>query len=120
MGRKGMITDNLSQSGIIVDIDLETGITVGYGVDKFRNKYIKHPDSNVIISGIEIPYWTKVINDLNFIALKYEGLNCAGWDIAITETGYEIIEVNQNPAARTIQIANLNGVYNKIKEGLHQ
>ena len=96
MGRNGNLVDNVSQGGISATIDPETGkIRDGLLITSGKELYISdHPDTGVRFTGIEIPYWQRVL-DLCREAAKATPLQrFVGWDIAVGESGPVIIEGN--------------------------
>ena len=45
-----------------------------------------------------------------------KGVNYVGWDIAITDKGFEIIEGNHDPGHSSIQLITREGYYSQFKE----
>ena len=97
---KGGYTDNINTEagGIIVELDKNTGEII---LPEFKagNSYSLcniHPDTGVPISGT-IPYWEETICIVKEIASGMPQLQYFGFDIAITENGPKIIEVNVFP-----------------------
>lgn len=97
------ITDNFSQDGMVVDVDVETGIVQTNAIDKKGNIYEKHPISGKTFVGFQIPHWEmakKVAED----AIKVQdGVNYVGWDLAICENKVSIIEGNCMPDLVLVQ-----------------
>lgn len=98
---------NLHQGAIGVGVDLATGITLkGTWLNE---KIHKHPDTNNIVSGVQLPDWN------NFMALAtkcYElsGLGYIGVDMVLDkDKGPLILELNARPGLN-IQIANDAGL----------
>lgn len=105
-------TDNVTGGGVVVEIDLKTG-RLGKVVSLEHDKpdYMSvHPMSLVKISGKVIPDWKAVIGLVTQSAEKLTFLPCIGWDIAITESGPVVVEINSRPRCRSIQVANDQGV----------
>ena len=71
-----------------------------------------------MIKGFKVPYFKEAVELTKEIVstLRFEGL--LGWDVAISENGPEIIELNANPGSILYQAAyapdNI-GVKNRIK-----
>ena len=93
-GRRGSVVDNGGQGGIFASIDKSTGKISTNGMDEHGNEYICHPDSQVTFKGWQIPRWNELMK------LTYE-VHCnmnkhvyVGWDFALTETGWGLIEGN--------------------------
>lgn len=94
MGNRGEAIDNHASGGIVASIDLGTGIVVTSGVDKFSNRYIKHPITHKMILGFQIPYWDEVKRLAKEVSLCVPQVRYVGWDIAVLEEGVAIIEGN--------------------------
>lgn len=96
MGVGGREIDNGSLGGIMIGIDLSTGkslrsyATYSIGTEKFSH----HPDSGFDFSTFHLENWKDIKEEIINAADKLTLLNLAGWDIALTESGIEIIEVN--------------------------
>ncbi|MBN2775598.1 MAG: hypothetical protein JXR31_15195 [Prolixibacteraceae bacterium] len=103
-GMNGNLVDNTSSgNGIAVYLNTDTGLLKNTAVIKEnlgprKNIYATvHPNSKIQISGTTVPNYQKIragvmeiMNSLSF--LKYAGL-----DIAITDNGFKIIEINSLP-----------------------
>jgi len=91
------IVDNLHGGGVCAAIDMDTGILVTDGVDMESEIHTHHPYTGVKIKGFQIPFYQETKDMiLNTIRdKKIEGY--LGWDIAITETGPVLIELNNTP-----------------------
>lgn len=94
--------DNLHNGGIIADIDLETGELKTDGQDFFNNVYVRHPDTGYPIKGFRIPFFEEMKQMIEKAGASFEAL--LGWDIAITESGPVIIEINSSPGAVILQV----------------
>lgn len=98
IGRAGSCVDNAGAGGNIdASIDLETGeINNVVCFNGWRNivKTDTHPDSNTLIKGLCIDNWHKIIDDIKSFQKAMPYCKAAGWDIAITENGPVVIEVN--------------------------
>ena len=89
------ITDNLSQNGIRVGIDKKNGRLNNTGTDRLGNVLEKHPTSNKYFKNFQVPYWDEVVNLAKFTQFKFQNFYALlGLDVAITEYGPVIIEIN--------------------------
>lgn len=109
-GANGSTVDNLAAgNGVLVYIDKNTGITTGEGVVKTFNKdnsYTKnvvHPNVNVDLSNLVIPNFSEIMNKIIDIANSHSYLRYIGWDFAITDDGFKVIETNSLTTLSTIQ-----------------
>ena len=90
--------DNLASGNIAAPIDLETGKISGPAVysDITRQSVTHHPITGIEIVGFQVPLWDMVI-DLSKKAALHRIVNRSiGWDVAITNSGPELIEGNHN------------------------
>lgn len=96
MGAAGNELDNGSLGGISIGINLSNGkclrpfATYSTGTEKF----FFHPDTGFTFSSLQIPNWEEIKRDIISSAEKLTLLNLAGWDIAVKESGIEVIEAN--------------------------
>ena len=90
--------DNLAAGNIAAPIELETGKVDGPGVysDITKEDEFFHPVTKTEIVGFKVPFWKETIEMVTAAALKNQNNNSVGWDIAITETGAELIEGNHD------------------------
>lgn len=93
-GRKGSHVDNWGAGGIGYDFDIETGICVGYGRDKKNRPYIFHPDSGVQMVGFKLPNYEVLKKTIIEMSQLVPAARFVGFDIAITQEGYELVEMN--------------------------
>lgn len=89
------VTDNIAFGGIAVYVEPESGVY--YGAELLRDhKYVKiekHPDTGIPITGV-IPYWNFVKKGVIEISRYLPQLEYLGFDIAITDYGFKILEIN--------------------------
>ncbi|TMO09577.1 sugar-transfer associated ATP-grasp domain-containing protein [Pseudoalteromonas sp. S558] len=117
MGSKGSEIDNTSAGGLVIGINISDGhalrnyATYEYGAEKFY----EHPDSGFKFEELRIPNWSEIKNKLIELANKNIIMNLTGWDIAVTEDGIVIIEVNTLFGIDGLQSA-LGGLEGKFKE----
>ncbi len=93
MGRGGNIVDNAGAGGVFGTIDIETGVVNAVG-DEYGNNYVVHPDTNEQILGFKIPRWEEAVEIAKELAGIVKGNRYAGWDLALTENGWVMIEGN--------------------------
>ena len=105
--RYDSFVDNLSSGGIIALVDIESGIVSTFGVDANGKHYTHHPITETQIIGMNIPYWSKAIALIKNAHRQLNENRILGWDIAITETGVDIVEANSAPGPNIMQMADL-------------
>lgn len=98
IGRKGSCVDNAGDGGNVdVCVDIESGeIKYAIQYDGWRKitDIEKHPDSGTQLNGVVIENWEKIKADVIRFQQAMPWCKAAGWDIAITDDGPVIIEVN--------------------------
>ncbi len=96
-GIKGAIVDNISSGGIGVGVDIRTGKLnrIAYGARAQKHEF--HPDSKKYFDGFEIPYWTETLALVEKIQRYFNFYRLLGHDIAITNSGPVLIELNPEP-----------------------
>ena len=103
-------TSNMSQGGVGVCFDFETGIMgdVFYrkmGFDKNgQTIHEAHPDTHVKLGGQRLPNWDIVKKGLYDIVDYFSTLEYFGFDVIITEDGFKICEINSLPGLDIEQV----------------
>ncbi len=92
-GRNGSVVDNAGAGGVFGTIDAKSGVVLATG-DEFGNSYEKHPDTLVQMVGFTIPKWDEAVALVKELATVVKGNRYAGWDLALTEKGWVMIEGN--------------------------
>jgi hypothetical protein len=103
MGQGGSQIDNASQTGLVCKIDVQTGefekkIHIGHGKTIDR-----HPDSNFSFDNYVFPYWKEIYDFVTVTAQKMEFIPYVGWDIAYSENGPKVIEMNAGAGLEYLQ-----------------
>ena len=90
--------DNLAAGNIAAPINVMTGKLEGPGVysDITKTEEYLHPITKTEIVGFKIPFWNDAINMVITAALNNKNNRSVGWDVAISESGPELIEGNHN------------------------
>ncbi len=118
------MTDNFSMGkngNLLGWIDIETGaikrIISGIG-EQYRETAI-HPDTDKRIKGHKLPGWKNLIDQCCRAAVNFQGLGLQHWDIAFTDKGPVVIEVNTDADIHLIQLAGRCGLFNdRMKQAL--
>lgn len=103
MGQGGSHLDNASKSGLVCRINIETGefdklIHKGHGITTDA-----HPDTGFSFNGYVFPHWKEVKELAEKAAVKFGPIGFGGWDIAYTNEGAAIIELNAAPGLEYLQ-----------------
>lgn len=100
IGRNGAYVDNAGAGGNIdANVDVETGeINKVITFSGFRNtcKTECHPDSGMKLEGTIIENWEAIKAKVISYQKAFPFVKAAGWDIAITDEGPIVIEVNDS------------------------
>lgn len=98
IGRAGKCVDNAGSGGNVdAAIDVDTGMI--YNVlqfDGWRNakKTDRHPDNGNQIEGVVINNWSAIKEEVKKFQQAFPYCRAAGWDVAITDDGPVVLEVN--------------------------
>lgn len=98
IGRKGSETDNAGAGGNIdCAINADTGEM--YNCMQFNSWYdisciTHHPDSHVALEGVTIDNWGDIVDKIKSYQARLPFIKMVGWDVALTQTGPVIIEIN--------------------------
>jgi len=93
-------TDNISQGGIPVQVDVATGELQSGSLTPRGKPPVwlhEHPDTGSRIKGVIVPNWEVATSGLIEIARRMPYIPYVGWDIVITSDGFKVIEGNNYP-----------------------
>lgn len=96
IGRGGSVVDNAGAGGVFAAIDETSGVTLGVADEK-GNDYTHHPDTGLPLVGFTIPEWDKVCSMAKELAMMIPENRFTGWDFALTEQGWLLVEGNYMP-----------------------
>lgn len=95
--KKSGVTDNLGAGGMVCKINVDEGVF--YDAETLSNhvftKVKVHPDTGELLEG-KIPHWEEVKKGVLKICEYMPALEWLGFDIAITEDGFRVIEINRS------------------------
>ncbi len=107
---------NLAQGGLGIGVDVTTGMTtqvVTKGI-MFEKVIERHPDTNVQLRGVKVPYWDEIMKTA-VLAARVVKLSYCGVDISVDKKrGPVVLEVNARPGLG-IQIANLSPLRERLE-----
>ncbi len=92
-GTGDRVVDNGGSCGLICTINLETG-KVYSAIDEADNRYTTHPDTGLQIVGFQIPKWEEAKQLAEELAHVVPDNRYTGWDLALTEKGWVMVEGN--------------------------
>lgn len=94
IGQNNSFVDNGGAGGMLALIDPKTGIIKTDAYDEMLNRYKKHPNTEIKIKGFQIPRWDEAIKLAKQLAPLTPDLKYIGWDIALTKSGWVVVEGN--------------------------
>ena len=109
MGKAGgSLVDNFHQGlgGYCANIDVDTGelsAAVTLHRDGRLEHFDRHPDTDAPIKGVRVPGWDDVLHGVLRTCRALPQYPFVGWDLAITDTGFSILEANSPPAVMVWQ-----------------
>lgn len=119
IGRGGSVVDNASSGGIIVSVDAASGICIRKGMDEHNGVYLQTPDTGVVLPGFQIPRWEEALLLVKALAEVVPGNHYVGWDIALTDHGWVMVE--GNPRGQLLmQITEQKGIRTQLEQYIQQ
>lgn len=97
VGGGNSIVDNFHSGGMCAAIDLETGKIVTNAADMEGNVFEQHPVTGTVFKGFEIPFYHEMLDLIRKTIKEKKIEGYLGWDIALTENGPVLIELNDRP-----------------------
>lgn len=117
VGRKGSFVDNAAKGGIVLSLDLESGRIEEYGLREYDlKKYYEHPDSKIKFKDYEVPMWPAVKELVEKTIQLIPYYKSVGFDVATTEDGPVIIEINSGTGVYASQMGKKYGIADKFKQ----
>lgn len=103
-GSADSITDNDEEKGIWSAANIETGIISWAEKDDETAVYYNlHPDTGKKIIGFQNKRFDEVKSLALELALRVPDIRLVGWDIAVTDSGLELMEGNVTPELGVVQ-----------------
>ncbi|MBR5920582.1 MAG: hypothetical protein IKZ56_05415 [Bacteroidales bacterium] len=98
IGREGSDVDNAGGGGNI-DCGINTDSGQCYNTMQFNSfnditHVTRHPDTGTMIENIVMDNWSEVVKEVKGFQAKIPYLKTIGWDIALTNNGPVVIEIN--------------------------
>lgn len=108
------MADNFWRKGnMLAALDQETGtirrVIRGYGLGQIEVE--DHPDTGARLVGAAIPGWNDILNLARWACRVCWQVPFIGWDIAMTVRGPVLVEANNSPDLRLVQMAERRGAY---------
>lgn len=117
-GRSGSFIDNAAKGGLVVSVDMETGLLGAYGLREYdATKYYEHPDSHVAFKGVAVPHWKEMVAAVEKTCRMLPYYSSVGFDVACTPNGPVIIEINTGTGASAPQMGKDRGIADLFLKG---
>lgn len=113
------VVDNASSGGILCPVDPDTGICLGPGKTETGQQYMRHPVTNTIYPGFCVPRWEEAVTLVTELAYVLETNHYVGWDLALTDEGWVMVEGNPRGQLLT-QYATQKGIRKKLEQYISQ
>ena len=107
------MADNFWRAGnLLAQLDIATGKVgrVLRGDGLFFEEVTHHPDSGLPLVGTVVPNWPEVARIALEASRIVPEIPLVGWDIAPTDDGAVLVELNETPDFRLHQIADRRGI----------
>ena len=104
----GNVADSFWQQGnMVAAVALETGrlMRVVRGADAGTETDFDHPETGAPLVGFEVPDWAAVRDLIARAAPLFPGVRTRSWDVALTDQGPVILEVNWGGDLNLTQLA---------------
>ncbi len=98
IGRQGQLVDNCGQGGLVCLLNAENGI-IKHGMTPtvIPTTFDRHPDNQAQLTGVQLPYWDECLEIGRSCLRVFPHINFVGLDIAFTNDGPVIVELNEEP-----------------------
>lgn len=113
MGNGKSHTDNIVTGGIACYVDSDTGIVVTDGLNVEGKFFSEHPYSKITFKGFQIPKWEEAKKLVLGLAMEVPEARFVGWDVVLTEKGFDILEGNIPPGEELTEL-DMKGKYQQV------
>lgn len=108
IGRGGCEVDNGGKGGLLCALDKEVGCITAVK-DEMCVNYEVHPDTGETLIGFTLPLWKEAISMAKELALVIPECAYVGWDLALTDQGWVMVEGNSRGMFVGFQLPEMNG-----------
>lgn len=102
-GRHQSAADNMGSGGIGVGVDPETGRFLGTGKNIGNQFFDRHPETGAVFEGFQVPHWEAGVELALRAQRNLTWYRLVGFDLAFTESGPVIIEINPQPESVAVE-----------------
>lgn len=116
LGQGESIVDNGAAGGICCPIDPDTGMVVGPGMTETGKRFLVHPDSGLQINGLRVPQWEQALATALELARLSPTQTYVGWDLALTDDGWVLVEGNRGGTFLITQMLTHQGLRDVLRQ----
>lgn len=109
IGGGNSVVDNIHSGGMVCELEKHTGIIIGPGYNLLGERFVHHPVSGVLLPGLMVPQWYKVLEIIKKAAMVSPNIGHSAWDVAVSETDVTLIEANEQGNFDLIQSCGQRG-----------
>jgi hypothetical protein len=106
-GNAGHIIDNFSSGGVVAEVDVRRGRLARAFYVTEENRVVEtsvHPGTGAKIEGVRIDGWSEVLAVVERAMEELPFMKYVGWDIAVCDTGVQIVEANPHQDLNFFQL----------------
>ena len=118
-GSGGSVIDGMHGGGILGYVDMKTGEILS-ACDSNGVPLTKHPTTNEDFVGFKIPRIDEALELSKELAEVLPEYRWVGWDLALTEDGWIMVEGNSAPQVELYERASRTGMYSDIRSYYEQ
>ena len=116
-GGKGSFVDNTAKGGVAVSLDINTGYLQSYGLREYDlTHYTEHPATHIKFENVKVDQWEAVRDIVEKTSRYLPYYNSVGFDVATTNDGPVIIEINTGAGIYLSQMGKEIGLEKYFKE----
>lgn len=93
-GTGNAVVDNTAEGGVFASVNIANGKIQSDGYAENGEVYRMHPDTGYVFSGFQVPYWQDLLHVVDKAAQAFPQQSYIGWDFALTDYGWVIVEAN--------------------------
>lgn len=121
------VTDNFGDGttgNLVVGIDVESGVLMPARRSARRDWPVMvtvdaHPDTGFRFAGSQLPFWPEIVGLVLRAQHSLPDLKTIGWDVAATQQGVLLVELNSNYGVYSLQVAYQRGLKKELSRQLN-
>lgn len=109
VGKMFSLVDNVAKGGMVCSLNQQTG-EITQVTDEAGNVYLVHPDTGYKLVGNFVPRLGEAIEMAEKMANHIPNYRYMGWDLALTDNGWVLVELNAKANTYCIQLTMGRGI----------